>query len=303
MKKQICALLVLTLMLSLFSFPASAEETDITITVNGNPVQFTDAYPFIDENGRTLVPLRAVADAMGVEVEWDEMEQAAIFTRYFDHDERYHYKDEDYEDWLTRVFTIFHLGSPEVYSEMVYSTGAILMLHGTHIHNGDEIMDTVPVLVNDRTYAPVRYLAENLGFDVLWDGETQTITIVDELVYNFYYSFDFVEDSIFTLALSNYENISSIEITKLLVARHSDVSSFDYMNKPCEFTVFTPDQMRENEQFQPRINELANSTELLGGLQAYLENPDDIRIFEIEYRGVKPNGATFTGECVIPFHI
>ena len=38
-------------------------------------------------------------------------------------------------------------------------------------------MDTAAVIVNDRTFAPIRYLAEHFGFTVGWDGATKTVVI------------------------------------------------------------------------------------------------------------------------------
>ena len=37
--------------------------------------------------------------------------------------------------------------------------------------------DTAPIILNDRTYVPVRYVAEMLGAMVEWDGTTQQIII------------------------------------------------------------------------------------------------------------------------------
>lgn len=41
-------------------------------------------------------------------------------------------------------------------------------------------MDVSPFIQSDRTFVPIRFVAENLGFDVLWDEATQTVTITDE---------------------------------------------------------------------------------------------------------------------------
>ena len=37
--------------------------------------------------------------------------------------------------------------------------------------------DVAPKIVNDRTMLPARFVAENLGADVSWDGENQVVTI------------------------------------------------------------------------------------------------------------------------------
>ena len=39
-------------------------------------------------------------------------------------------------------------------------------------------IDSVPVIVDGRTFVPVRFLATFLGADVMWDGATQTVTLV-----------------------------------------------------------------------------------------------------------------------------
>ena len=38
-------------------------------------------------------------------------------------------------------------------------------------------MDTAAVIANDRTYAPIRYLAEYFGYLVDWDGIDRTVII------------------------------------------------------------------------------------------------------------------------------
>jgi hypothetical protein len=38
-------------------------------------------------------------------------------------------------------------------------------------------MDTTAVIVNGRTFAPIRYLADYFGYRVDWDGDTYTVII------------------------------------------------------------------------------------------------------------------------------
>ena len=37
--------------------------------------------------------------------------------------------------------------------------------------------DVAPKIVNDRTMLPARFVAENLGAEVLWDGEKELVTV------------------------------------------------------------------------------------------------------------------------------
>lgn len=146
MKQRILSLaLAMALALSLCLFPAAAAPA-VEVTVNGEPVRWTDARPFIDENSRTLVPLRAVADAMGLSVGWDEEAREASFT-----------------DGSRAIY--FPIGSTEARA----GVGGVIP------------MDTAAVIVGDRTYAPVRYLAQYFGFSVDWDDETKTVLITGSL--------------------------------------------------------------------------------------------------------------------------
>ncbi|MBR5793463.1 MAG: copper amine oxidase N-terminal domain-containing protein, partial [Anaerotignum sp.] len=77
MKKWI-SLFTAALMTIGMSVPALAG--DINVTVDGTLVPWTDARPFIDENSRTLVPLRPIANALGLEVAWNDDTNTASFT-------------------------------------------------------------------------------------------------------------------------------------------------------------------------------------------------------------------------------
>ncbi len=114
----------------------------VRVRVGGAPVAWTDARPYIDENNRTMVPLRAVAETLGLTVSWDGYRREAGFT--------------DGEKRLT-----FPIGSVDAVKE-----------DGTFLH-----MDTAAVINASRTYAPVRYLAEYFGYTVDWDAATRTVLI------------------------------------------------------------------------------------------------------------------------------
>jgi len=121
---------------------AAPEPASVNVKCGDALVRWTDAKPFIDENDRTMVPLRAVADALGLTVSWDSVNREAVFS-----------------DGTRTIY--FPIGSTEA------RTGG-----------GDRIsMDTAAVIVSDRTYAPVRYLAEFFGYDVGWDGASRTVLI------------------------------------------------------------------------------------------------------------------------------
>ncbi len=124
----------------LAEFPA--KKIDPNVTVKGSPVAWTDAVPFIDANSRTMVPLRAVGEALGLTVSWDPQAREASFT-----------------DGAKTIF--FPIDSKTARTS----------------DGGTVEMDTAAVIVDSRTYAPVRFLAEYFGYTVGWNSAARTVTI------------------------------------------------------------------------------------------------------------------------------
>jgi uncharacterized protein YbbC (DUF1343 family) len=113
---------------------------DITVMVGGRPVLF-DSTPYIDRNNRLMVPLRAIAEALGATVDWNAQ---------------------------ARIITITGPGKRILFT--INSTSATV--------NGEQRnMDTVPVIKNGRTMVPVRYVGEYLDARVHWNAYLQTVTI------------------------------------------------------------------------------------------------------------------------------
>jgi uncharacterized protein YbbC (DUF1343 family) len=113
----------------------------IQVLVDGRPVAF-DVAPYIDANSRVMVPLRAIVEALGAQVDWDAG---------------------------TKRITITGAGKKSLFT--VGSTTAVF--NGTTV-----TLDTCPVIKNGRTMVPARFTAESVGARVLWDGGTRTVTIV-----------------------------------------------------------------------------------------------------------------------------
>ena len=145
MKKMIS---LFTAALLAVGMSATALAADISVTVEGTPVAWTDAKPFIDENDRTLVPLRPIANALGLEVAWNDDTNTAAFT----------------DGETTAEFVV---GSSEYH--------CFLNDFDMHVY---VTMDTTPVISDSRIYAPARYLAECFQYNVGWDQATQTVTLV-----------------------------------------------------------------------------------------------------------------------------
>lgn len=140
--KKILSLLLAVMMLA--ALPGSiviAEETpDITVLLDGENIDFPDALPYIWKD-RTLVPIRFVSEAMGADVSWNGGEQEVTIV-----------KDKD-----TIVTHI--LSSKATLNDVLYT------------------FDVPAMIKEDRTFVPLRFIAELLNCDVNWDEDTYTVTI------------------------------------------------------------------------------------------------------------------------------
>lgn len=150
MKKKF-KFIILTIALSVissmcFSFNCMAEE-NIKILINGKELQSADKAVIVD--GRTLVPLRAIGEAMGCKVTWLNSAQTA-----------------NLENETTKV--AMKIGSTVV---------SKLKRVNTEVQS-KIVIDVPPQLINDKTYIPLRAFAEALDAVVGWDGTSNTVMIV-----------------------------------------------------------------------------------------------------------------------------
>lgn len=116
----------------------------VTVIVRGKTVAF-DAEPYIDENNRLMVPLRAIGEALGAQVDWNpELRMINITGKMMGEGQK----------------VVFIIG------------------HQNAVVNGlNKLMDTCPVIKNSRTMVPARYIGEYLGAKVDWKAETRTVTV------------------------------------------------------------------------------------------------------------------------------
>jgi len=160
MKKRISMLLVVVLIVSAFCvIDASAATTRnldkmtgyeltsdvLTVKYNGVAVAFPDAQPFIDANSRTLIPVRFVAETMGADVSWDAANNTAVIEK---------------DGTTIRV----PIGNDTISVTKDGTTTSVKM-------------DTAAVNKYDRTYVPIRYVAESLGAWVGFASKYSTVQI------------------------------------------------------------------------------------------------------------------------------
>lgn len=121
-------------------FAAAVCGEEISVEIDGAVLE-ADASPQIVE-GRTMVPVRAIFEGVGAEVLWDGETKTVTGSK----------------NGLTVVMQV---NNP------------------TAIVNGAEnTMDISPLIINERVYAPARYVGEGFGFSVKWDEASKTVKIV-----------------------------------------------------------------------------------------------------------------------------
>jgi len=103
-----------------------------------------DAAPYVDSNWRTMVPIRALAEAFDATVTYDNDDRTVTIE----------YNEE------TIVMTV---------DDATYTVNGV---------EGE--MDTEAVIKGDRTYVPIRFAAEAMGFTVtaLYDENSSTASVV-----------------------------------------------------------------------------------------------------------------------------
>lgn len=159
MKKIISICTAICSFFMTFTVTGCAEDNDIVLTLRINDPVMTvngvekeidpgrNTVPVII-NDRTLLPVRTVMEELGGEIEWDPETQTVLLA----------YK----EDLVT-----LEIGNTTAF-----------------FHEQQEMLDTAPAIINDRTMVPIRFIAESFGFDVAWDGDEQTVTISKPVMEN-----------------------------------------------------------------------------------------------------------------------
>lgn len=128
-------------------------ESSFEATRNGETYTVeTDASPFIKYD-TTYIQLRALLEEMGAEVFWDGMNQAIGIEK----------------DSLDGHISIFM----NIMDDRVYVTNDDVTTYDTVRYT----LRVPPLLENGRTYIPLRFVSEHLGYQVEWDEKEQKVTV------------------------------------------------------------------------------------------------------------------------------
>jgi spore germination protein YaaH len=111
----------------------------ISVHLNGTRINF-DTQPMM-HNYRTMVPFRALGEAMGASVYWLAETRQILAIK-------------------DKIYMVMTIGSDEVL-----------------INNITIKIDTPPMIVNDRTLVPVRFFSQAFGYNVIWNQDIQRVDI------------------------------------------------------------------------------------------------------------------------------
>lgn len=111
----------------------------IPVVVNGTELEF-DVPPAM-QDGRVLVPVRAIFESLGAEVTWDSETQTVTAVK------------QDKKITLQIGSNIMQTGDKEL------------------------VLDVPPKIIDGRTLVPVRTVSEGFGCAVDWQGDIKQVTI------------------------------------------------------------------------------------------------------------------------------
>ena len=150
-KILLCMLIVLMAVSQVpFSY-ASASDVVVSFTIDNTEMYVNGVKNDIDAgrdtkpliiDGRTLVPIRAVIEAFGGKVSWDDASKTAMLSM-----------DDD--------VIALTVGSP--YAKLNGKT---------------HTLDVSPRIINGRTMLPIRFVAEGFNLAVAWDDSTKTVYVI-----------------------------------------------------------------------------------------------------------------------------
>lgn len=156
--KKLCTGIITLICGVLLSFSVCAADftSDVVVSlqinnpimeVNGTQTEIDagrETKPVVIQD-RTVVPIRAIIESFGGTVDWDEGTQAVLLSMN--------------DDNIQLVIN----------SSTAYLNGAA------------HTLDVAPVVINERTMLPIRFIAEGFNLGVAWDSDTQRVSIIRNL--------------------------------------------------------------------------------------------------------------------------
>jgi flagellum-specific peptidoglycan hydrolase FlgJ len=153
--------LLFIMALSSGNIGTDAEATTIKLLVDGNDITSLSSPMIV--NDRTLVPIRFVSEEIGAEVMWDGVNRTVKVIK----------------------------GNKSVFLR--------IDSYLVEFNNGElyQLSDVAPIIINDRTYVPLRLISNALGIGIEWNEASRTVMV----------------DSKKTSALESFHDVNIISLT------------------------------------------------------------------------------------------
>lgn len=156
LRKKLILCLSVIMIFSSITFPALGEEKSEILIKIGSPYMWVNGVKkeidpgkstsAIIIDGRTLLPIRAVVEEMGGTITWDQKEKRIGIKL----------GEIDMKLWLNKKEAI--------------------------LNNKNILIDVAPILHNDRTMLPLRFVTSNLGADIDWNNTKKEVLIMFNVV-------------------------------------------------------------------------------------------------------------------------
>lgn len=141
--KYILASLLVTATVALNPIPRVYADTPIKLVIDGQKVE-SDTDPFI-KDGRTLVPIRVVAENLKAEVTWDNENRTVHISK----------DGKEIELRIDSHLVEFSQDGEESYS----------------------VLDVAPLIKDDRTFVPIRLVSNALGAGIEWNNDERAVYV------------------------------------------------------------------------------------------------------------------------------
>lgn len=141
------------ILLIIFVLPLGADveaKGNINIKVEGKQIIFPDVQPVIKE-GRILVPIRAIAEAMNISVNWDPKNKVARFVQ------------------KRNRYTKLVIPIQSSYLQLIDGTESLVIG-----------IDKPAQIMNQRTMVPLRVIGEAFDYHVHWEASTETASYIND---------------------------------------------------------------------------------------------------------------------------
>lgn len=139
---KIIVMLLMVIMFINFA-PTAYAESPIKLIIDGKEV-YTDPKPFIKDD-RTLVPIRVIAEGLNAEVSWDNDNRTV------------------------------HISKDDI--QVVLPIDSHLVEYTYDNETNYNLIDVAPIIIDERTFVPIRVVSNILGVGIEWDNDNKTVLV------------------------------------------------------------------------------------------------------------------------------